>query len=266
MTPEALHAATRDRLRARPLLLLLDVDGTLAPIVARPEDAAVPLRTRATLERLARTPGVHVALVSGRGAADARRVAGLESVLAIGNHGIETLAPSGELTIDPVAAPYREVVAAATRDLEPVAAQHSGCRVENKTWTLSVHYREAAAGAEAPIRLAMERVAAARRLTLTTGKKVFELRPPITVNKGTASVALARALLGDGGSVVYAGDDRTDEDAFRALREAREAVTIRIAHGSSEAPVASAAEFVLADVDAMGAWLELLAADAGPAE
>lgn len=258
--PAPLSRAVRDRLAQRPLALLLDVDGTLSPIAPTPEAAGVPAETRAILERLVAARDVHVALVSGRAARDAHRMVGVDGVWAIGNHGFETRSPDGTLWTDPALAPWREHVAAAAAAIEPIVRSYDGTRLEDKHWTLSVHHRQAGAAMADVLRPELEEVADAHGLRLTSGKMVFELRPPVEVDKGSASLLLLDRLLDGAGAALYAGDDRTDEDAFRALRaRGGAAVTIRVGQGTSEAPIATAAEFVLADVDAMRAFLAQLA-------
>ena len=258
--PGRLFERVRDRLAVRPLVLLLDVDGTLSPIAPTPEAATVPEATRAVLAELRGARGVHVVLVSGRAAADALRMVGIPGIAAIGNHGFEFVVPSGPATAAPKLEPLRAAVARAAADTRAAVARIPGTRLEDKRWTLSVHYREGGDAAGAALRPELERVAASHQLRLTGGKMVFELRPPVEVDKGTASLRLLDRLLGQGGAALYAGDDRTDEDAFAALRSARPAaVTIRIAPASGEAPAATAAEFLLPDVDAMRAFLVRLA-------
>lgn len=259
-----LYDALRARLSQRPLVLLLDVDGTLSPIAPTPEAATVPEATRSALRRLVQAPGVHVALVSGRAARDARHLVAVDGVWAIGNHGFELIAPDGQESSDASLTQYRERIASAVRMIEDLLQGHPGTLLEDKRWTLSIHYRQAGAAVGEALRPELERIAAAAGLRLTAGKMVFELRPPVKVDKGTASRMLVDRLLGAAaGAVVYAGDDRTDEDAFAALRaDGRSAVTIRIGRETSEAPIATAAEFVLADVEAMRAFLQYLAEDA----
>lgn len=265
---EALHHHLRDRLGRSPLVVLLDVDGTLSPIAATPGAAFVPERTRNTVARLAAAPGVHVALVSGRAAADARRLVGADAVWAVGNHGFECISPDGAVESDAALARWQERIASAASAIAPHVEQIEGAMLEDKRWTLSIHYRQAPAGAATQLAPVLERVASANELVLTQGKMVFEIRPPVRVDKGTASVALVRQLVGErAAGVLYAGDDRTDEDAFVALRhEWPEAITIRIAPEKGDAPAASAAEFLLADVDAMEAFLGLLAEQRASAE
>nr|MBA3891979.1 trehalose-phosphatase [Gemmatimonadaceae bacterium] len=110
--PDALHERLRDRLDASPLIVLLDVDGTLSPIAPTPGAAFVPAATRMSVERLAAAPGVHVSLVSGRAAADARQLVGATGVWAVGNHGFERIAPDGSLEADATMAPWQARIAA----------------------------------------------------------------------------------------------------------------------------------------------------------
>ena len=265
----ALAAAVHERLAGAPLLVLLDVDGTLAPIVPRPDQAVVPAATRRVVAALVRRPRTHVAVVSGRGAADAARVVGVAGVWVIGNHGAERVSPDGHATVDPLVAPFADAVAAAARELRSVVARASGAELEDKRWTLTVHYRRVAdAAVVAALRESAAAAARAHGLAFREGKKVLELRPPVRVDKGVASLRLAADLgaLGPGSSLFYAGDDTTDEDAFRALRDAApRAVTVRVAADTdrdpdaSDAPAPTAAEFTLRDTDALRAALEQLA-------
>ena len=259
---DSLFDALQERLARRPLVLLLDVDGTLSPIAPTPESATVPQATRDALARLVTFPDVHVALVSGRAAGDARRMVGVDGLWAIGNHGFETIPADDEHVVDPQIARFRPAIAEAAAEIAPLVATHAGTQLEDKGWTLSVHYRRAAEGVGDALDAFLRGVAARRGLELTAGKMVYELRPPVAVNKGTAAVGLLTRLAGRAGVALYAGDDRTDEDAFRALRAARpDSVTIRIVPERAEAPAETAAEFLLPDVASMGAFLDRLAAE-----
>ncbi len=197
--------------------LFLDIDGTLAPIVERPEDARVPQDTRIELERLVARYAL-VACISGRAGADAARLVGIEGLVYVGVHGLE-LAPEAKQWIEPL----RRF--ASTVDWP----------AENKGVTLSFHYR--GTPDEAAARADLEAVATRARaagLVAHFGRKVLELRPPVSANKGTA----VRALLA-GRSIsraLYAGDDTTDLDAFRGLGDAVLELAIRIAVTSPEGP------------------------------
>ena len=251
------------RLAGSPLVLLLDVDGTLAPIVGRPEDAAVPEETRRVLFALASRSDVRVVVVSGRAAADARRLAGTPGAWTIGNHGIETIAPDGSLAINEHAAEFQPRIGAAAQRLRAQLGGVAGVLIEDKTWTLSVHYRLADPAVEPRVREAVEGAADAGGLRVLGGKMVIELRPPVEVHKGTAALALVRRLIErpDRAAILCAGDDRTDEDMFVAVRAAfPQAVTVRVAGGSDEAHRVTAAEVVVVDVEAMREVLETLLA------
>jgi trehalose 6-phosphate phosphatase len=226
------------RLRDEPerAALLLDVDGTLAPIVARPEDAGVPPETRAELERLAARYAL-VACVSGRASADAAATVGVESVVYVGTHGLE-LEPGAERWVTALHA------FTATVDWP----------VEDKGLSVSFHYRGAAD--EEAAQAELEEVAVTARaagLRARFGRKVLELLPPIDADKGTA----IRRLLAerDLTRALYAGDDTTDLDAFRALDGLE--VAVRVAVSSAEGPVELGAAADLL-VGSPAALLELL--------
>ena len=251
---------TAGRLAGRPLVLLLDVDGTLAPIVAHPALAQVPDATRRIIASLVTRPDVIVILVSGRAARDAKRMVGVERVWAVGNHGAEVIDPSGDTTVDPEVSRYAEPMARTAQTLEPLVAAITGVVLENKTWTLSVHYRTADERVVPRLRGIVEGVAARNGLLVTEGKKVLEIRPPVAVDKGSAISRLLDDLGGFGadGSVLFAGDDVTDEDAFRFLREYHpSAVTIHVGDRAD-----TAAEFIFPDLDQLRALLALLAGEA----
>jgi trehalose-phosphatase len=263
------------RLAGRPLAVLLDVDGTLAPIAPRPEEAAVPAETRKVVAALAALPDMRVALVSGRAAADARRMVGVANVWVIGNHGFEVVSPDGGELPQPELEPWRSAVARAARRIAPLVAPVPGVLLEDKGWTLSVHYRLADPKVVPRLVESVERVAEPLGLRVMRGKMVVEVRPDVRVDKGTAVLRLANQLgalarreddvsgddrdaaAGDGnGSAVFVGDDRTDEDAFRALRSrSARVVTVRVTHGEE---MATAAEFSLEDPAAVRSFLEWL--------
>jgi trehalose-phosphatase len=241
------------RLTGRPLLLMFDVDGTLAPLAPHPSLARVPDETRRLVAWMVTKPNVFVALVSGRAAHDARRLVGVERVWTIGNHGAELMAPNGDTEVDPDVASYAESIATAANALGPLLEPLRGVLLENKRWTLSVHFRMADEGILLPLRATVDGVVAQNGLRVTEGKKVLEIRPPVPIDKGTAVYRLARDLgaLADGASLVFAGDDLTDEDAFRRLRAQHpKAVTIHVGDQAD-----TAAEFVVPDPDDV---LELL--------
>ncbi|MGH7717983.1 MAG: trehalose-phosphatase [Gemmatimonadaceae bacterium] len=246
------------RLRGTPLVVMLDVDGTLAPIAQRPEDAAVPPETRRLVAALTARPGVTVALVSGRAAADARRMVSVANAWVIGNHGYEILGPDGEELVDPQNASYRSTVAQASRRLAGQVAPVRGVILEDKGWTLSIHYRLADPGVVPRLRTTIEETIKPFGLRLTTGKQVFEVRPPARVDKGTAVLTLGLKLgaFRDEGAVLFVGDDATDEDAFRALRaRTPRAVTVRVTHDEARPTAAELEVGSPAEVRDLLEWL-----------
>lgn len=270
MTSAVLREYTRaigGRLDHSPLCVMLDVDGTLAPIVATPEQARVPDETRRAVARLTQARDTTVVLVSGRAAADAWRVADVPDVWVIGNHGFEVRDPSGGITPDERVHGFDAAIARAASTLDHEFRGIRGAIVENKRWTLSVHYRIVDEHHLPRIVERTAEVAGALGLRVLQGKKIVELRPPIDVNKGTACVAFIErlGLSRTRGSVLYAGDDRTDEDAFRELRAAvPTTVTVRVA-SPDEAPAASSAELVLRTLPELRELLEWIAERRVPA-
>jgi trehalose 6-phosphate phosphatase len=196
--------------------ILLDVDGALAPIVPRPEDARVPAETRAELRRLLQRYAL-VACVSGRAGDDARRVVGVPELVYVGNHGLE---------LEPESAVWGA-------RLLHFLAEVDWPDLEDKGLTASLHYRNAADQDEA--RAALDEIAARARkagFVARFGRKVLELLPPLQANKGTA----VRRLLAERGldRALYAGDDTTDLDGFRALEPLE--LGVRVAVASREGP------------------------------
>jgi trehalose-phosphatase len=249
------------RLDGRPLLLLLDVDGTLSPIAERPEYAIVPPATQRVLVELIGLPDTHVAIVSGRSARDARRLVGVKDVWVIGNHGIEVARPNAPPAARRDVAQYAERIAAAAERCSLIADGTPGVIVEDKRWTLSVHYRLADPRVVPALSAHVADIADQLGLRVTRGKAVLEVRPPVDVNKGTASIALAQSLgaLESSGSLFCAGDDRTDEDAFRALRAAQHAaVTVYV--GNDDVEVKTGAEFSVSDPEDVRELLESILA------
>lgn len=253
------------RLARSPLVVALDIDGTLAPLAATPGAAVVPQETLVILTALAERRDVHVVFVTGRAAPDGRRLADVPNSWVIGNHGMESIDPAGTVQVNLVVEPYAPRIARAFATLRDRIGTVPGVILEDKLWTLSVHYRLADHAEVPAIERVVREIAAAEDVRLTEGKEIFELRPPVDINKGTATAALA-AQLGvrseDGsavGAVFYAGDDRTDEDAFRLLRErAGEAVTVHVGSSLTEAATPTAAEFLVADPAEMLRLLEWL--------
>jgi trehalose 6-phosphate phosphatase len=249
-------------LRADPprAAILTDVDGTLAPIVERPELAAVPARTSELLRALNRRYGL-VGCISGRQALEARRLVGVDEIAYAGNHGLELLmAGEDEPQLDPALAGAERVAAGFIAGLDAEQLTAVGFRLEDKGPIQSLHWRGAGDERAAEAR-AHEIAAEAGRAGLEPrwGRKVLELRP---LGGGGKDTAVA-ALLADTeiAAAVFAGDDRTDLDAFRRLRELREGGELEsvlcVGVISPEAPPELTEECDLA-VDGPDGWAKLL--------
>ena len=242
--------------------ILTDVDGTLAPIVARPEQAAVPARAGELLAELSERYGL-VGCVSGRQALEARRLVGVEGIAYAGNHGLELLLPGDDAPRPDPAIEGRERDAADfLAGVERARLDSAGLRVEDKGPIQALHWRGADDERAAEAR-AHELAAAAGRagLELRWGRKVLELRP---AGGGGKDAAVAALLAADGvTAAAYAGDDRTDLDAFRRLRELCEegeleaAVCVGVVSAEGPGEIGEEADMT---VDGPEGWLALLEA------
>lgn len=222
--------------------LLLDVDGTLAPIVPRPEDARVPDETRAELRRLAGRYAL-VACVTGRAADVAAAIVGVEGLRYVGEHGLE---------LAPEAADWAERIHA--------FADRAGWPAERKRFSVSFHWRSHPDPEAA--RVEIERIAAAgleAGFCVRWGRKVIDVVPPIEASKGTAVQRLLAAHP-EVRRALFAGDDTTDVDAFRALERAGLEQVARVAISSPEGPaeLREAADLVVEGTDGVLALLRQL--------
>lgn len=202
------------------LLLALDFDGTLAPIVSDPAAAELRPGVRSRLERLAGADRVVVAVVSGRAAGDVRDRVGVDGIRYVGNHGLERADRDG---VESLASPAERAAVRATLDrLERRLADVDGALVERKGPTGTVHHRrvpdEQVERVETAVR---ESVAGADPLGVREGKEVLEVRPVDGPDKGDAVADLLAAVVppGERWLPAFVGDDASDEAAFAAVRE-----------------------------------------------
>ena len=223
--------------------ILLDVDGTLAPIVSRPELAAVPAETQELVRNLVSRYLV-VACISGRAGDEVRRLVSVDGVRYVGNHGIE---------LHPEAGSAAGEIARFRRELESVWP------VEDKTFSLSLHYREASDEAAARAELTkIANRARARGLDPRWGRKVLEIRPSHHADKGTA----VGTIIDEAGArlALYAGDDTTDIGAFEALARHDLDAAVRVAVSSDEVSreLIARADLVVEGPDGLRPLLEAL--------
>ena len=250
---EALGALVADPARSA---LFFDMDGTLAPIVQRAEDATVPKETSLLLARLSRRYGL-VACISGRAASDVRRLVGVGGIAYAGSHGAELLGPNqAAARVAPDFKRWEPDVKAFVRERDTPELRALRVRIEDKGPIMSFHWRGAPdedAARDRVERLADEAEAAG--LWTHRGRKVLEVRPPVRIDKGQA----VRELIGrsDARAALYAGDDTTDLDGFAALTELVEdgalEDAVRVGVRSDEAPreIVEQADVVVDGIDGM---------------
>ncbi|MBN1966657.1 MAG: trehalose-phosphatase [Anaerolineae bacterium] len=254
-TSTALAALVRrDRLG-----LVTDVDGTISPIVSHPDAAQVTPGCREVLEALVPHLAL-VAVISGRAVADVRERVGLPGLVYVGNHGLDWWA-DGAIHIAPEASAARPALEAALDDVR--ARQVPGMLVEDKGATLSIHYRQTADPPAVAVNFTplIEQIAARHGLKLFQGRMVFELRPAVAVNKGSAFLHLITQYRLDG--ALYLGDDTTDVDALRAARRLRQdgtcdALGLGVESDDMPAAVRESADLLVSgvqDVESFLSWL-----------
>jgi trehalose-phosphatase len=218
-------AELEDHLDGKQVLLMLDFDGTLAPLAPTPEEAELPPGTREVLAGLSASPRCTLAVVSGRSLEDVRSKVGIDGITYVGNHGLEvelpgarprSFAPPGFLSaLDRMKA-----------SLAAAVAPYPGAFVEDKGFSIAVHYRTAAeedrAGVKDAVLEVVRSLGDSGEVAVGAGSMVLELRPVYGCNKGSIVTSLLEAeSLGRGEAgvtAIYVGDDATDEDAFKAIR------------------------------------------------
>jgi trehalose 6-phosphate phosphatase len=208
----------RPLLNVRPFGLFSDIDGTLSPIVRRPESARVTPRCRELLAGLIESR-VQVALITGRPLGVARSMVGIEAATYAANHGLEFWIDGSTEVVEGVAE-YTGLVEHVLDEAGDLEA--AGVQVERKGPGVAFHYRRVrdVEAARSAILRAIESPTAVEQFTVLEGRKVFELRPRIEASKGTAARILAQRLGVNG--ILCVGDDRTDVDMFHAISALRE--------------------------------------------
>lgn len=229
---ESLQQALDRIARAPRLLLAFDFDGTLSPLVDRPERARMLPAAAAALRRLSTRPGVTVALVSGRPLASLRPAAAPPPrFVLVGSHGVEFAGPLPGAALAEPSADERARVAALIAALDAAVGDVPGVRVERKPFGAGVHWRRTPAALRAGVRPAALAVTAGRAgLTARDGKELIEFSVR-AAHKGESLRLLRRALHAD--ALLFAGDDVTDEDGFAVLGPAD--VGIKVGRGPTRA-------------------------------
>lgn len=246
--------------------IFCDVDGTLAPIVSRAEDAEVREEASLLLGRLAGRYGC-VACVSGRSATEARRLVGVGEIAYAGSHGAEILAPGATTPrVIPAFKSWEQRVRGFVARRDPAGLRRLRIRIEHKGPIEGLHWR--GAPDEGAARTHLEGIAhqaEAEGLAIHWGRKVLEVRPPIPIDKGQAvrELAVAAGL----SAALYGGDDATDLDAFATLDallaggELHAAVKVGVRSDEGPPAITESADLTVDGVDGYVAVLAALAAD-----
>jgi trehalose 6-phosphate phosphatase len=246
--------------------VLLDIDGTLSPIVQNAADASVPEATRQLLIGIAKRYGL-VACVSGRRASEARAMVSIGSITYIGSHGAELL-ESGwtESVLDPNVREWTDRIESFRRASDTAELRRRRVRIEDKGPIVAFHWR--GAGDEEAARAVVDSLADQARavgLEVHWGRKVMEARPPVRIDKGAGVAALLhKASIS---VALYAGDDVTDLDAFRALRALvdagalQRAVCVGVRSEDGPPAIEEEADLLVDGTEGMTELLAALAAD-----
>jgi trehalose 6-phosphate phosphatase len=249
MIPSALEHVQKIARSGDRLAVFLDYDGTLTPIVSHPEDAWLPDSMRLTLRSLAAR--VPVAILSGRDLDDVRGRVLVDGIVYAGSHGFD-IAGAGGLRRE-LGTAYLSVLDAAETELREALDEIPGSQLERKHFSVAAHYRNVNENDAFRVALAVDAVAARHReLRRMDGKEVYELLPDIDWDKGKAVLWLLETLDLVRGKVlpIYIGDDRTDEDAFRALEKRGVGILV------SEQPHVTAASYWLKNPEEVDRFLQ----------
>lgn len=229
-------------IKDRILVLFLDFDGTLCPIMSRPSMVRLTAEKKEILRQLSHQPDLKVGIISGRALSDVKERVGVPGILYAGNHGLELEGPNIRY-LHPAASEFRHLAKKLVYRLKAAFAFLPDMIVESKTFSVSVHYRQVPEDKIGFAKMILFKEIGTylgkKQLILAEGKKIWEIRPPTEWNKGkTVLWLLARVMAHTGKRVlpVYVGDDVTDEDAFQALH--RRGLTIKVADDLKEASAA----------------------------
>ncbi|MDD5044198.1 MAG: trehalose-phosphatase [Candidatus Omnitrophica bacterium] len=245
-------------LRNKFILLLLDYDGTLTPIVETPEKAIIHKDTKELLQKLSKNPYFKLGIISGRSLQDIKNIVGIKDVIYVGNHGLEIEGPKIRFESE-ISSRSKSIMQDIAMDMQKRLLDIKGALIENKGLTLSIHYRlvdkENLPVFEKIISEITNPYIARDKIRINSGKKVYEIKPPIKWDKGKVALwLLARQefISGENNVLpVYIGDDITDEDAFKALK--RKGLTVFVGE-----PENSKADYYLKNTKEVTKFLRLI--------
>jgi len=248
----------KDKLRAKFVLLFLDYDGTLTPIVETPDKAVISKERKDLLDRLSTTHHCRVAIISGRALSDIKALVGLKDIIYVGNHGLEIEGPKIKFESQ-VSPRLKSIIRHIYIDAVSKLSKIKGVLIEDKGLTISVHYRlidkkdiQEFLNIFAEI---TDPYIGRDKIKINSGKKVYEIKPPVQWDKGKVVLWLLgrqQFLLGENKIFpVYIGDDVTDEDAFKVLK--KKGLTIFVGEQTS-----SEAQYYLKTTEEVTEFLRLI--------
>lgn len=237
-------------------LLLLDFDGTLAPIVKLPREAKLPSETKKLLQQLSEKKGVYIAIISGRKLDDIKEKIGLQNIIYGGNHGLE-----GEFFGEKYSLPVPDkmllTLKTIKKQMTQIAAEFKGVLIEDKDLTLSIHYRLANKQQVPEIKLLISRILkpyiVSKLISIIEEKKVIDIIPNLKCNKGSFAALIIKKItdrIKTRPEVIIIGDDRTDEDIFQKFKKG---ISFRVGIESN-----SKAKYRLKDIKAVFEFLKYI--------
>ncbi len=243
-------------IKQRPLLICLDYDGTLSPIAPTPRQAILPIKTKQALRSLVASRGVSVAVISGRAISDVTSMVGLKNIIYSGNHGFEAEGGGIKFRLR-IPSAYNRTIVRLEKTLKNKYRTIQGVIVENKKPFLAVHYRLADKKDIPNIRKifweTVKKTDIKQLIRTKTGKMILEIQPSINWDKGKIVLWLLtkkRSMAGGKNILsIYIGDDITDEDAFRALKN--KGITVFVGRSKT-----SCARYRLSGTDKVHAFLK----------
>jgi trehalose 6-phosphate phosphatase len=249
------------RLASRRPAVFLDYDGTLTPIVERPEDAVIAQSMREAVRGLAARCSVCV--VSGRDRRVVQELMGIDDLIVAGSHGFDIWSPADGTLQHSAGSGFEPLIERVTERLRAEAGAIEGSLVEPKKASVALHYRRVAEAERPKVSAIVDGLLAeyAGELKVTPGKMVFELQPKLDWDKGKAVLYLLQALDLDHEDVIplYIGDDVTDEDAFEALADRGIGIFVGRADDPEVAGRDTHAAFVLDSTEEVERFLDRLA-------
>lgn len=250
--------------QVKTVLICFDYDGTLTPIIDSPELALLPEETRELLRSLSRQPRYSLAVVSGRSLSEVKSFVGLNELIYAGNHGLE-LAGTHIRFVHPSAQKARPVIKKSAARLRRGLAEIDGVFIEDKGLSLTIHFRQVRPEMLDRTLKIVENIirgpADRNEIKISSGKKVIEVRPPVDWDKGKIINLIIEKIkkreISDTLLTIYTGDDRTDEDAFRAIEDS--GITIHVGGYDKN----SVAQYYLEDVSEVVIFMRKLLEAAG---